>query len=134
MLARTLVLSSFFLLLGRTINATPVPHPTSDSVSIEGRWDITLTMNGKDAPSWLEVRHSGNHTLVGDWVSTGGSARPISEVHYQGGKLHFSIPPQWESGSGNLVVEGRYRVKDCKAPLHFRMEKNLTGPAFEPQN
>jgi hypothetical protein len=118
MLARTLVLSSFFLVLFGTAKATPL-HTTEDSVSIEGRWDITLNMNGKPTPSWLEVRHSGLHTLVGDWVSTGGSARPISEVHYQGSKLHFSIPKQWESGAGDLVVEGQVQGDGLAGTVTF---------------
>jgi hypothetical protein len=106
MLARTFVFAVLLLVHFGSANATPL-RTLSDSVSIESRWDVTVDMNGQQAPSWLEVRHSGFHTLVGDWVSSGGSARPIAEVHYRGGKLHFAIPPQWESGSGNLVVEGQ---------------------------
>lgn len=76
-----------------------------DSSSIEGRWDMTIDVSGKALPSWLEVRHSGLHTLVGQFVGTGGSARPVSKVNYSGGKVSFSIPPQWEEGN-DLSVEG----------------------------
>ncbi|SEK31220.1 protein of unknown function [Parapedobacter koreensis] len=72
-----------------------------------GRWDITIDRNGKPAPSWLEVKLSGNHTLVGSFVSTEGSARPVSEVVIENGAFSFSIPPQWEQGGGDLVVSGR---------------------------
>jgi Domain of Unknown Function (DUF1080) len=79
----------------------------ADSVSIEGRWDITMKdSNGKEYPSWLEVRHSGLHTLVGDVVIIVGSARPISRINYNDGKLNFSVPPQWESGTNDMVIEG----------------------------
>ena len=37
--------------------------------SIEGRWDITVDKGDKKVPSWLDVRHSGNRTLVGFFVS-----------------------------------------------------------------
>lgn len=73
---------------------------------LEGRWDITVDAAGKPMPSWLEVRHSGNHTLIGQFVGFSGSARPISEVHFTDGKLSFAIPPQWERGDKDLTVEG----------------------------
>ncbi|MDQ6481312.1 DUF1080 domain-containing protein [Dyadobacter sp. LHD-138] len=73
---------------------------------LEGRWDITVDVAGKPSPSWLEVRHSGNHTLIGQFVSFSGSARPISEVHFKDGKFHFAIPPQWESGDKDFTLEG----------------------------
>lgn len=73
---------------------------------IEGRWDITVDMAGRKAPSWLEVRHSGNHTLIGQFTSVSGSARPISEVHFKDGKINFEIPPQWEKGDKNFTLEG----------------------------
>ena len=37
--------------------------------AIEGRWDITVDKGDKKVPSWLDVRHSGNRTLVGYFVS-----------------------------------------------------------------
>jgi hypothetical protein len=74
--------------------------------SIEGRWDITIQRNGKAFPSWLEVTHSGNHSLVGQFVGISGSARPISRVNVEGASFNFSIPPQWEDGNNDLKVEG----------------------------
>jgi len=70
-----------------------------DTSSVEGRWDITIYDAGKTMPSWLEVVHSGLHTLVGQFVGTGGSARPISKINFENGKVSFSIPPQWETGN-----------------------------------
>jgi hypothetical protein len=75
--------------------------------SIVGRWD--LTVQGKDAryPSWLEVRQSGK-TLVGCFVGQFGSARPISRVEFAGGKVRFTVPPQYESRNDDLPFEGRF--------------------------
>lgn len=89
------------LLLNFTSNAQ-----LTDAKALIGRWDLTLDMNGKFSPSWLEVKLSGFKTLVGSFVATTGSARPISEVKFNEGRFSFEIPPQWESGNQNLKVEG----------------------------
>ena len=91
------------------ISATKVPSTSKKSLNvagIEGRWDITIQMDGKEFPSWLEVMHSGRSTLVGQFVGVSGSARPISRIDVEGNKIMFSIPPQWENGENNLKVEG----------------------------
>jgi len=72
---------------------------------ITGRWDLTLDMNGKPAPSWLEVKLSGVNTLVGYFVGDAGSERPVSKVNFEDGKVTFSIPKQWESGNNDLLFE-----------------------------
>ncbi|MFN3666741.1 MAG: DUF1080 domain-containing protein, partial [Sediminibacterium sp.] len=46
--------------------------------TIIGRWDLTVNMGDRIAPSWLEVKLSGIQTLVGQFVADGGSARPIA--------------------------------------------------------
>lgn len=71
-----------------------------------GRWDITIDKNGKPTPSWLEVKLSGYATLVGYFVAPTGSARPVSEITFADGGFKFEIPPQWESGKQNLLVQG----------------------------
>ncbi|WP_207632477.1 3-keto-disaccharide hydrolase [Foetidibacter luteolus] len=73
--------------------------------AIEGRWDLTVDINGKPFPSWLEVRHSGIRTLVGQFVGTGGSARPISKVNFTDNKVSFAIPPQWEQESNDMQFQ-----------------------------
>ncbi len=77
-----------------------------DTKVLEGRWDLVVSKDGKNLPSWLEVRHSGNHTLVGRFVYAFGSARPISEVKFKDGKFSFAIPPQWEPGDQYMQFEG----------------------------
>src|SRR5450432_2870701 len=79
------------------------PHP---EFPLEGRWDLTLSRDGKTFPSWLEVRHSGVRTLVGQFVSTGGSARPISIINFTNGKVSFSIPAQWDTVSNDMNLDG----------------------------
>lgn len=81
--------------------------PAGAKPPIEGRWDITIDMKGTKLPSWLEVRHSGYNTLIGQFVSTSGSARPVSVVHFKDGEFNFSIPPQWEKGEKDVRISGK---------------------------
>lgn len=80
----------------------PEPPPPA----IVGRWDLTVDMGDRIVPSWLEVEKSGLKTLVGHFVAEGGSARPISIVRFNDGKVSFSIPPQWEPTDKDMVFEG----------------------------
>ena len=75
--------------------------------SIIGRWDITFPRPNGDRSGWLEVHKSGNSTLVGQFVGTSGSARPISEIEFKDGEMRFSIPPQWERIEGKVTVVGK---------------------------
>ncbi|PRY84732.1 3-keto-disaccharide hydrolase [Mongoliibacter ruber] len=88
----------------------PSPHTTQmstpESEEIIGRWNLTLDKNGKEAPSWLEVKLSGFKVLVGYFVGDDGSARPVSKVHFDNGKVSFTIPPQWQNTEQDLVFEG----------------------------
>ena len=62
----------------------------------------------KRYPSWFEVQLSGTRTLVGQYVGTGGSARPISKIIFQNGEMNFSIPPQWEKDSNDISFDGKF--------------------------
>jgi len=112
-----------------------------------GRWDITIDRNGKPAPSWLEVQLSGNRTLVGSFVGIVGSARPVAEVKFNQGKFHFTIPPQWEQGEQDFLIEGelvgagiqgtitmsdgkKYNWKGVRAPYLDRKDKPKWGRAI----
>lgn len=84
-------------------------HASNDQVlhePIEGRWDLTVQIDGRSAASWLEVRRSGNIYLTGHFVADGGSARPISQIIFKDNKMSFHIPPQWEVSDKDLIVEG----------------------------
>lgn len=82
-----------------------------------GRWDITVDVDGTATPAWLEVKRSGFRTLVGYFVALTGSARPVAEVKFDNGKFKFEVPPQWESGSQNLVVEGQLSTSGIQGTL-----------------
>ena len=73
---------------------------------IEGRWDLTVNIDGRMAPSWLEVRHTGINGYIGRFVWEGGSARPISKVEFKNGKISFHIPAQWERTDKELYLDG----------------------------
>ncbi|HXS57774.1 MAG TPA: DUF1080 domain-containing protein [Hanamia sp.] len=95
------------LLLGSTgASAKSLSFTMADTDTIQGRWDITIDMGGKEMPSWLEVDHSGTHRLIGYYVGPSGSARPISKVDFSDSKMSFSIPPQWEEDNHDITFEG----------------------------
>lgn len=110
------------------VKANPFHLEKVDSSTIEGRWDITMNVAGKELPSWLEVRHSGLHTMVGHFVGIGGSARPISKVNFSDGKMSFSIPPQWEEGN-DLSVEGTLQGDNLTGTITFPDGKNYSYTA-----
>ncbi|HTD95078.1 MAG TPA: DUF1080 domain-containing protein [Chitinophagaceae bacterium] len=84
------------------------PALPADSL-IQGRWDLVINENGKQAPSWLEVYHSGNNWLVGYYVGIVGSARPISKINFTNNKISFTIPPQWEKETNDVSFEGTFQ-------------------------
>ena len=100
-----------------------------EAAPIEGRWDITIDMNGKPAPAWLEVKHSGHNTLVGRVVVVVGSARPISKVNFKDNKFDFAIPPQWEQGTTDMTFTGSIENDQLKGSLTYPDGKlyNFTG-------
>src|SRR5262245_37457357 len=79
-----------------------IDDPKDDRFPIVGRWDITVHGTAGTYPSWLEVSRSGYSTLVGSFVGRVGSARPISRVQFENGRLEFSLPLQWEEGKVDL--------------------------------
>jgi hypothetical protein len=98
----------------RLLSASSAPgaaEPAQDlapaKAPVIGRWDLTVQGPKAPYPSWLEVSLSGTRTLVGRFVGGGGSARPISRVEFRDGTVHFSIPPQWEKETSDLVFDGK---------------------------
>lgn len=86
---------------------------------LEGRWDLEMEFMGKTVPSWLEIRHSGNETLVGRFVFAFGSARPISEVVTTAEGFSFSIPPQWEPNGDDMKFEGKLAENKLKGTMRY---------------
>jgi Domain of Unknown Function (DUF1080) len=119
-------------------------NPPEKDPDVIGRWDITISKEGKSLPSWLEVQRSGNNTMIGRFTYAFGSARPISEVKLADGKYSFSIPPQWEKGDRNMdfqfqvsgdslngsmvFVDGvTYNFTGVRAPLLVRKKSPVWG-------
>lgn len=94
-----------------------------DAKFFEGKWDMTIQMDGKEAPSWLEIKHSGVQTLVGRFVYASGSARPISEIVVENGGFSFTIPPQWEQDLGDITIKGTKNGEGLKGTLSFENGK-----------
>ncbi len=117
-------LAFFFLVTVSTTSSF-----AQDTKVLEGRWDITLTMNGKESPSWLEVQHSGVRTLVGRFVFLNGSARPISKVNFKDGKFSFTIPPQWEQETRDLEFEGVITATGLSGSMIYVDGKKYTWTA-----
>ncbi len=87
---------------------------------LEGRWDLEIDFMGKSAPSWLEIRYSGNATLIGRFVFAFGSARPIAEVKPFGeNKFTFSIPNQWEPKGSDMIFHGELVDEKLKGTLIY---------------
>ena len=95
------------LMLAATGYSGTVPQSRSASDALLGRWDLAVQRGTETSPSWLEVERSGTATLVGQFVGSGGSARPIARIEFTDGTFRFAIPPQWESNPRDITFEGR---------------------------
>ncbi|HKW11927.1 MAG TPA: DUF1080 domain-containing protein [Gemmatimonadaceae bacterium] len=106
------------VLLVLLVPASPAHGAAADEPML-GRWDITIRTPNGEWPSWLELGHSGRGIVVGQFVGVFGSARPISRVDVRGDSLHFAIPPQWENGNDDLVVDGRLTADHLSGTMTF---------------
>ncbi|MFT4094420.1 MAG: DUF1080 domain-containing protein [Niabella sp.] len=88
-----------------------------DANDLVGRWDIQIDVNGKPLPAWLEAHISGFKTLVGQFVCIVGSARPVSEIKFNDGHFSFTIPPQWEGGNQNFVIDGSFSADGIEGSI-----------------
>ena len=105
MIARVAFAAVLMLAPGWYSGAAPQSRPASDALL--GRWDLVVHRGAETVPSWLEVERSGTATLVGQFVGSGGSARPIAKIEFTDGTFRFAIPPQWERNPNDLTFEGR---------------------------
>ena len=95
------------LVLAATQYSGVLAQSRAASDALLGRWDLVVQRGAQTSPSWLEVERSGTATLVGRFVGSGGSARPIARIDYTDGTFRFAIPPQWESNPRDITFEGR---------------------------
>lgn len=111
----SVILTGALLSSKKPVSNQELPSPASPII---GRWDLTVNQGWRIAPSWLEVKLSGNSALVGQFVADGGSARPISKVHFKDGKVSFTIPPQWEQNDKDMVFEGMLEDGKLKGKIY----------------
>jgi hypothetical protein len=105
MIARTGLV--FAVMLAAAGPAATLAQSGAASNALLGRWDLVVERGTQTSPSWLEVERSGTATLVGQFVGSGGSARPIAKIEFTDGAFRFAIPPQWESNPNDITFEGR---------------------------
>lgn len=86
---------------------------------LEGKWNLTIQQEGKELPSWLEVRHSGTNTLIGRFTYEFGSARPVAEVKKFGDVFYFEIPKQWEPDASNMEFEFKLADKGLEGTMIY---------------
>ena len=100
-----------------------------DGKDFIGTWDMVISQEGKELPSWLEIKKSGVNTLIGRFVYAFGSARPISEVKLEDGKFSFSIPPQWEPKGVDMQFEGMNDGEGLKGTMVYTDGKTYNWTA-----
>jgi hypothetical protein len=105
MIARVAAVAA--LILATTQYPGTLAQSRAASNALLGRWDLVVQRGTQTSPSWLEVERSGTATLVGQFVGSGGSARPIAKIEFNDGAFRFAIPPQWESNPNDITFEGR---------------------------
>lgn len=108
----------------------PVELDPEKGASLVGRWDLTVDENGHEAASWLEVEVSGFETLVGRFVGSGGSARPISQIAFDKSQFEFAIPPQWEKSNNNLVLKGQLHKDHISGMLTYPSGKTFSFKGY----
>ncbi len=93
-----------FLLLVAFVPLCLTAQSTQPRAQIVGSWNITTSQDHGSAPSWLEIKRSGRSALVGSFVGSSGSARPVSRIVYNESEnyFQFTIPPQWEGAENDL--------------------------------
>lgn len=100
------IIYSFLLLI--TLSLTQLVSTAQSQMrgsDLIGYWNLEFNMEGETLPGWLKVKRSGSRTIVGAFVGTSGSSRPISKIHYNTDSrvYTFVIPPQWESVENDLT-------------------------------
>jgi 3-keto-disaccharide hydrolase len=129
MFNRARLLAPLALLSLLAVLAAPTPTPAQEPPAappIVGRWDLTIHGSRGDYPSWLEVWTSGGTHLVGQFVGSGGSARPISRVEFADGTVRFAIPPQWDKRPDDETYEATLHGDALEGWTTDRTGKRLT--------
>ena len=99
-----LTLTAILLLSVVTVHAQQPAPGFADSVL--GRWDLTVESPDSNYPSWLEIQLRTEWQLMGRFVGQFGSARHITAIDYDSGRLEFRIPVQYEQNADDLHFVG----------------------------
>ncbi len=83
--------------------------PPGFADAVLGRWDLTVEDTGGAYPSWLEVRLRTERELMGRFVGRVGSARDVSDIAFDAGRLTLRVPVQYETDIDALRFEGAVR-------------------------
>ncbi len=122
-LPNSCAMSKFASLLAAALLAAPAaPHSALLAQShspLIGRWDLVIDSKDRHKAGWLEVRHSGVSMLVGAYVGTTGSARPISKVDFKDGTFSFTIPPQWNNAEGDNAFTGQLKGDSITGTISY---------------
>ncbi len=123
-------MSIWISLAAAALLATPPAHPLAPAVQSKspliGRWDLIIDSKDRHKAGWLEVRHSGVSQLVGAYVGTTGSARPISKVEFKDGTFKFVIPPQWNPAEGDNSFVGELKGDSISGTISYANGKSET--------
>lgn len=106
--------------------AVTAPATAQSSAPLIGRWDLEIDAPGRHKAGWLEVRRSGRSMLVGAFVGTTGSSRPIARIDYKEGSFQFTIPPQWDDSEGDNRFDGQLRGDSIVGTVSYANGTKLT--------
>jgi hypothetical protein len=120
---------SYFALLAVALLIKVNTGHAQEADPLEGTWNLTVSYEGKELPSWLEISHSGKSTLIGRFTYAMGSARPIAEVKKFDDVFYFSIPPQWEDGASNMEFRGKKEGESLKGTMIYTDGKSYEWTA-----
>lgn len=85
-----------------TVVATAQPVGYADKIL--GRWDVTVqASDGSTFPSWFEIQHRTETSIMARVVGHFGSMRYATETTYKDGQLTIKVPKQYERNPDLLI-------------------------------
>lgn len=83
-------------------------QPPGYADKILGRWDVTVQgSDGTSFPSWLEIQHRTETSIMARVVGHFGSMRYATEATYKDGQLTIKVPKQYERQPDMLIFAGK---------------------------
>ncbi len=134
------------LLLGLVVLAVGCPGPSTQEAPpaaeappppVVGRWDVTVEDPEGAYPSWFEIEQRDGE-LTGQFVGRSGSVRPIPNIRFDGERLRFSLPPQYEKQIDDLLFIGRLEGDEMRGETYDAKGQNINfaarrAPALDPE-